>query len=151
MVCCCIEVTTIVINDAYKTCWWNYWLLQGRCLIQDYYISAMQIRMIPTARERRNSYFSPQYIIMLGWRVGVWLSDPEKREGSEETAPTRRSADPSGTWREPWQQSRNETSTWTWRWGICYVECAECEALKRLSCRWKGQTVANEESTWRRG
>ena len=31
----------------------------------------------------------------MGWRVGVWLSDPEN-EGSEETPPTRRIAPPLG-------------------------------------------------------
>ena len=35
-------------------------------------------------------------MVMVGWRVGVWLSDPEKREGSEETPPTRRTALPLG-------------------------------------------------------
>jgi len=36
-----------------------------------------------------------------------------KAEGSEETPPTRRTAVPHGTGREPWQQSRNDTSAWT--------------------------------------
>jgi hypothetical protein len=31
---------------------------------------------------------------LLGWRVGVWLSDPQTCEGSEETPPTRRIAPP---------------------------------------------------------
>jgi hypothetical protein len=31
------------------------------------------------------------------------------------------------------------------------VENAGCEAVKRLSCKWKGQTDADEESTGRRG
>jgi hypothetical protein len=47
--------------------------------------------------------------MLLGWRVGVWLSFPS---GNEETPPTCRIAVPSGIRREPWQRSRNETSTW---------------------------------------
>jgi hypothetical protein len=47
--------------------------------------------------------------MLLGWRVGVWLSGP--LWGSEETPPTCRIAVPSGIRREPWQRSRNETST----------------------------------------
>ena len=35
-------------------------------------------------------------LLLLGWRVGVWLSDPEICEGSEETPPTRRIAPPLG-------------------------------------------------------
>jgi len=31
------------------------------------------------------------------------------------------------------------------------VENAGCETVKRLSCKWKGQTDADEESTRRRG
>ena len=50
---------------------------------------------------------------VVGWRVGVWLSDP--KFGSEETPPTSRIAVPQGTRREPWQRSRNETSTQTGR------------------------------------
>ena len=50
--------------------------------------------------------------LRMGWRVGVWLSDP-KIDGSEETPPTCRIAIPfRGVRREPWLRSRNETSIW---------------------------------------
>ena len=86
----------------------------------------------------------------MGWRVGVWLSDPI--DGSEETPPTCRIAASSLGQRESVGNGA-ETKRPT---GLGYdafvtLSAPDLETVKRPSCKWKGQTVADEASTGRRG
>ena len=50
----------------------------------------------------------------VGWRVGVWLSDP-KMLGLRKLRPRVELQLHEGAARERWQRSRNETSSWTRR------------------------------------
>ena len=50
----------------------------------------------------------------VGWRVGVWLSDP-KTLGLRKLRPRVELQLHEGAARERWQRSRNETSGWTGR------------------------------------
>ena len=64
--------------------------------------------------------------------------------GTEETPPTRRIAAPDGADRSL-ATGRNETSL-DMAMTHSAVESAETETMKRPSCKWKGQTDADEDS-----
>ncbi len=85
--------------------------------------------------------------LVVGWRVGVWLPSPEKFAGLRKLRPHVELQSPQGTSREVWQRSRNETSTGLGDDAFVTLSAPECEPVKRPSCKWKGQTVADEDST----
>src|SRR3990170_5343754 len=81
----------------------------------------------------------------MGWRVGVWLSDPENVKGLRKLRP-RVELHPSGKARAlATEQKRHVHSDLAMRHAKCRVRWVG--ALKRPSCKWKGQTVADDRST----